>query len=360
MIHIVYPHLDRPTPPHVIGVRLAQALQALGPVRLYDHQKPICIRPRPGDVLIGHADPCPYSTLRWSWRQPGWQQRVLVQPFILDANEHGHLDDLIVSCDWFLAISGDHWMRQLANSRYAGLTPKIRQLDLGLDPGDFPRLKPRLAPPGQRRWLYIGNDHPGKGVDVLNRLAQAMGQQINWIGPHRRGAKRRYPHLNVLGPMNWADPMAQRALAEHDFLLMAGPFDACPTAVLEAMAWGLVPVCAPTTGYEGTPGVLPVDTTSVIEAVQTLQQYQHTPDADLQAVRQAGSDLLRERYTWTRFAQQVTATVAQGPAPALTPGPQERGISPRPQRWNRACLATMVRAMVPLRLRPWLRGLRSS
>jgi glycosyltransferase involved in cell wall biosynthesis len=360
MIHVVYPHLERITPPDVIGHRLGQLLQTMGQVRLHDHQKSICIQPQAGDVLIGHADPCPYTTLRWSWRQPGWRLRVLLQPFSLDPAEHGHLDDLIDSCDWFLALSGDHWMRRLAHSRYAPFLPKIRQLDLGLDLNDFPRLKARLAPPGQRRWLYIGNDHPGKGVDVLDRLAQAMGQRIDWVGPHRRGAHRRYPHLNLLGPQDWTTRAAQRLLAEHDFVLMVGAFDACPTVVLEAMAWGLVPVCTPTTGYEGAPGVLPIDTTCVQAALETLNRYQHEPASVLEAVREAGLATLQQRYTWSRFAQEVTSTLADRPVPCINTALMDTNIASRLPRWNRACLATLIRNLVPRSLLPWLRILRSA
>ncbi|MEY2620385.1 MAG: hypothetical protein RIT26_205 [Pseudomonadota bacterium] len=359
MIHIVYPHADRPTPPDVIGQQLAQAVSGLDEVRLHTHHTLGRIRPQVGDVLIGHAYPCPYSTLRWSWRQSGWGRRILLQPFSLDDREHGHLDDLIASCDWFLAITGDYWWQQLPQTRHAPCLNKIRQLDLGLDRSRFRRIKTDLAPASDRRWLYIGNDHPGKGLNLLNQLAQALGLCISWAGEARRSSPRAYPHLRHLGHMDWSTAEAQQVLAAHDFLIMVGQHDACPTTVIEAMAWGLVPVCRPSTGYDASPGVLNLRAPDVVGMAQEMRAIQSLSTDQLEPVRQAGEKALETRFRWDLFASTVKEAV-QTPAPAETQAIAPRRPKPLPAPYRSMgwhCRAALARTCLPERAlqawKPW-------
>jgi hypothetical protein len=86
--------------------------------------------------------------------------------------------------------------------------------------------------------------------------------------------------------------------------------------VLEAMAWGLVPVCTPQSGYESEAGIVNVPLDDVKGAVEVLRQLQSAPAADLEALRAINDRELDRRYTWDRFAGQVEAAIDSEIAPA--------------------------------------------
>jgi glycosyltransferase involved in cell wall biosynthesis len=316
-IHIVYPHRDVPSVPDAIGRQLALALKNHGSVYWHEYNQIKRLIPRPGDVLIGHAYPCPFSTLRWSMRQSAWSRKILIQPFSLDEREHGHLRHVLDDCDLFLTITGDHWWRRISDSRFSPWLHKMRQIDLGLDRQQFPAIKTSFNPPGQRKLVYIGNDHPGKGLPELNAIARLLSVQVTWIGP-KRPSGAGYDHLDSLGAMDWADEGTRRLLAGHDFLVMAGQFDACPVVVLEALSWGLIPVCASTTGYEELPGIVTIDAHLPAQAAATLARLQTFPESQLQALRRDGQALLAQRFTWERFRQQIVDAVVAPPVRADT------------------------------------------
>ncbi|MCX8522066.1 MAG: hypothetical protein ORN28_11100 [Rhodoferax sp.] len=345
-IHVVYPHRELPIAPDVIGRHVGAALSGYARVRFHPFHQIRCIRPRPGDVLIGHAYPCAWSTLRWSMRQPGWGRRILLQPFSLDEREHGHLDALIDQCDLFLAITGDHWLSELPHSRFARWAPKIRQLDLGLENSHFPPIKTRFNPPGQRKLLYIGNDHPGKGLDYLDCIAQMLKTEITWLGPRRSTSAARYIGLKHHGFMDWSHPQTLQLLAGYDFLVMAGSFDACPTTVIEALAWGLLPVCTPTTGYANTPGVVNIPSGDVAAAVAILCDLQNQPEAALERVRTAGRLQLSERFKWSRFEALVCDAVHSSASPPLMQTSKSDWAEPYKSQAS-ACSAALLRTLLP-------------
>ena len=345
-IHVVYPHGVHHIPPDVIGRHVGAALSKYGTVRFHQYEQIGCIRPRPGDVLIGHAYPCSWSTLRWSMRQPGWGRRILLQPFSLDEREHGHLDTIIDQCDLFLAITGDYWLAELPHSRFARWAPKIRQLDLGLDSSHFRSIKTTFNPPGQRKLLYIGNDHPGKGLDYLDQIAQTLKTEITWFGPAHSSSLSRYIGLKHHGLMNWSDPKALQLLADYDFLVMAGSFDACPTTVIEAMAWGLLPVCTPTTGYANTPGVVNIPGGDMAAAAAIISELQNQPEVALDKVRKAGRIQLLERFQWSRFETMVCNAVDSSESPPLTQTSKSVWAKPYKSHAS-ACTAAVLRTLLP-------------
>jgi len=332
--------------PHIIGQQIGAALRAYGRVVLHDYDRLNVIKPKPHDVLIGHAHPCPQSTFQRSARQPGWARRILVSPWSCDEREWGFLDGVIDECDLFLAITGDYWLSQLPHSRFARFAPKTRQVDLGLDRLRFPPIKHQFNPPGQRRYLYVGNDHPGKGLDYLNEMAGHLKEPIRWIGPSQPNAARHYLNLHAYGAKSWSDPDALALVAEHDFLILAGSFDACPTVVLEGIAWGLIPVCTPTSGYGNLNGLLPIPVGDAKAAAARLQSFQALPTATLTDLHQRGLEVLNQRFTWSRFQQSIREAVFSDDSPPLPSG--RRRDWPAPYRSPRLkCLAAALKTYLP-------------
>ena len=69
------------------------------------------------------------------------------------------------------------------------------------------------------------------------------------------GGGRPIAGFQALGLQDFSAGDARRAVAQFDFMITVGRRDANPTTVLEAMAWGLVPICTPQSGYQDHPGI---------------------------------------------------------------------------------------------------------
>jgi len=133
---------------------------------------------------------------------------------------------------------------------------------------------------------------------------------------------------------DFATEEARRLVAAHDFLLTVGNNDANPSTILEAMAWGLVPVCTPTSGYVGYPGILNVPLHNPVGAAAVLNELQTTPEGRLIEMQQENWAALDTHFTWKRFAEQVVGAVRSGESPALLREPLHRKI------WLRAAALT--------------------
>ncbi len=316
MIHLIYPHRDRISAPDVIGATLAKALRAIDDVRTYEVDSFERIRPAPGDILLGHAYQFAPTVFRRSVLQPGWARRILLQPYNGDWEQVGFLDDGIVDhCDLFLTITGRYWFDRVPTTHAARWFPKMVHVDLAVDRDSFPRVKHDIGPAGQRRILYVGNDHPGKNIPYLSAIAgQWGGGAIDWAG---RGEPA--PHLRQLGFVDFASPAGRALIANYDFLITAGCADANPTTVLEAMSWGLIPICTPTSGYEGETGIVNIPLADVAGACAILDRLQHADDAALETLRQAGEKRLTTHFTWARFVDQVVAAIQSDTSPPIGP-----------------------------------------
>lgn len=315
MIHLVYPHRERISAPDVIGATLATALRSIDEVRTYEVDSFERIRPARGDILLGHAYQFAPTVFRRSVRQPGWARRILLQPYNGDWDQVGFLDNIVDHCDLFLTITGRYWFDRVPTTHAARWFPKMVHVDLAVDRGHFPRVKDTIAPAGHRRVLYIGNDHPGKNIPYLSAIARQWGGGvIDWAG---RGAPA--PHLRQLGFVDFASSAGRALIASYDFLITAGCADANPTTVLEAMSWGLIPICTPTSGYDGEPGIVNIPSADVASACTILDGLQNADAAVLTALRRAGEERLTTHFTWRRFVDQVVSAIRSEAAPSITP-----------------------------------------
>lgn len=327
MIHLIYPHRDRISAPDVIGATLAAALRSIDDVRTYEVDSFEKICPSEGDILLGHAYQYAPTIYRRSVRQPGWARRILLQPYNGDWDQVGFLDDIIDYCDLFLTITGRHWFDRVPATHAARWFPKMIHVDLAVNRHSFPQVKHDIASAGRRRILYIGNDHPGKNIPYLSAIAEQWGGgTIDWAG---RGAPA--PHLRQLGFIDFSSIDGRALIANYDFLITAGCADANPTTVLEAMSWGLIPICTPTSGYDGEPGIVNIPTADVAASCAILDGLQNAEAAALAALRQAGEERLTTHFTWQRFVEQVVDAIRSDASPPILPRRPETPLGgPRP------------------------------
>lgn len=306
-MHLIYPHRRIGTTPDAIGWQLADRLSAEVEVLLYDWNCHDKIRPRPGDILIGHPHPVPMTILRRSWGDMNWSRRYLLCPMIPHIQTVGFLDDLVRTCDSFFAFMGVPWYETVEFSAFRSWLPKIARLDLGVDRISYPKIKTAFAPKGRRAILYVGNTSRAKGIEYLESLAKASpAWRFGWMGSGEQ-ISGFYSH----GFQRTDQEEARMIAAEYDFFLSTGTADANPTTVLEAMSWGLVPFTTRTSGYDSRDGVvsLPMDPSAGLEL---LTSYQYIEESELLRRQAENFSRLESRFSWSKIVEGISREVIAG------------------------------------------------
>ncbi len=311
----MYPHGDRISAPDAIGRELGRRLETRYKVIYHDWSERDAIVPEPGDVLLGHPHPDPNTVFRLSVQLEGWQRRLMMSPFNHgDLRQVAFVDPILPDCDLYLAITGPYWFGTLDDSRCSHWRPKIIHLDLAIDRHDYPPLKTFFGAPGKRRVVYIGHTYTYKNTPYLSEIAALVPEvDFAWIGSGTQAIRG----LTALGQIDFDSQAGKDLVAQFDFLLTVGKADANPTTILEAMAWGLIPICTPSSGYEGIPSIpnVPVDDAATAAAI--VRRLLHVDDSDLVAMQSENWRLLDEQYTWDRFADQVVAAIESAYSPPL-------------------------------------------
>jgi glycosyltransferase involved in cell wall biosynthesis len=315
-IHLIYPSGSRISYPDVLGRKLGQRLGKSCQVHHYNVGDLITIRPGPDDVLLGHANSFPHTVFRSSLRQAGWRRVILMTPYSHgDPRNNAFLDSLIKHCDLYLAITGNYWFNTIPSSIFAHWFPKMIHLDLAVDRADFPVIKTQFNPPGSRSFVYIGNETAQKNLGYLNQIAsQLTGVRFSWIG-----SGRPFSHLKNFGALDFATAQARACVQEHDFMITVGKSDANPTTILEAMSWGLIPVCTEQSGYINFPGIVNVPLNNAVGAMNILQNLQAVPNEHLKEMQAVNWKALDEHFNWERFTDQVMDAIESNESPQLEP-----------------------------------------
>jgi glycosyltransferase involved in cell wall biosynthesis len=314
VVHLVYPHREVPSCPDAIGWQLGQRLREQFDVRHYDWDARAVIPAQPGELLLGHAHPDPRTIFRRSLRTSKWARTVLLEPFNHDLAQVGFLHPIVPRVDLFLAITGRFWIDTLPSSPLAHWAPKLRGIDLAVDRAAFPILFDTARPPGLRRVVYIGGDPRCKNVGYLAEIAAHLPDvEFGWIGSGSTvlNGVRRHGHLD------FSTRDGQEIVAQYDVLLTVGQADANPATILEAMSWGLVPVCTPESGYTGEPGILNVPLGDAARAAAVLRGLLDAPSEHFERLRRVNWERLEAHYNWDRFAHDVEQALEDDAHPPL-------------------------------------------
>jgi glycosyltransferase involved in cell wall biosynthesis len=313
-VHLVYPHGPMTATPDAIGRNLGQRLETRYRVVYYDWTDRDEIHPEPGDVLLGHPHPARDTVFRRSSRLRGWRRVLMLSPFNGDPGQVAFLDSIIKRCDLYLAITGPYWLKWLGSSTFSHWAPKVVRLDLAISRQDFPVLRDRFNEPGRRRFVYIGHTGSTKNTPYLSEIAKRLpALDFAWIGPGDRPIEG----VRALGRQDFRTQASRDLVSGFDFLLMVSKYDSNPTTILEAMSWGLIPICTPQCGYDDTPTILNVPLNDAETAARLLLDLETVPSDDLLEIQRGNWDLLDTHYTWDRFAAQVIDAIESPLSPPL-------------------------------------------
>jgi glycosyltransferase involved in cell wall biosynthesis len=197
-------------------------------------------------------------------------------------------------------------------------------LDLAIDRHDYPALKKVFGAPGKRRILYVGHTDRYKNTPYLSEIAALVPEaEFAWIGHGSRSIRG----VTTLGTVEFDSQAGKDLVAHFDFMLTVGKADANPTTILEAMAWGLIPICTPTSGYQGIPSIPNVPLDDAPAAAAILRHLLAADESELVAMQSENWRQLDEHYTWDRFAAQVIAAIESTDSPPLLHEPLKRRLA---------------------------------
>ena len=100
-------------------------------------------------------------------------------------------------------------------------------------------------------------------------------------------------------------------------MITVGTADANPTTILEAMSWGLIPVCSVQSGYEGFSGIRNISIDNLDDAVKTINHLQSVSEEQLNKWQQENLDCLDNHFNWDRFCSQVLNEIESKFSPDL-------------------------------------------
>ncbi len=315
-VHLVYPVGNKISTPDSIGRQLKKSLEQYYDVQTYDLDAFRIIKPGDADVLLGHWHPNPFTVFRMSAKKKGWKRILVLAPFCPDPKgwQVAFGNKIIKDYDRNLAISGNYWMNRLKNSPFQHWEPKTVHLDLAVDRADFPFIKENFNPRGKRRFLYIGNTSWCKNISFLEKLSQELSEiDFSWIGGNKS-----LEGLKTLGKLDFSKQEAKNLIQENDYLITVGSADANPTTILEAMAWGLIPVCSVQSGYEGFSGIRNISIDDMEDAVATINKLQSVSEEQLKKWQQENLDCLDNHFNWERFCSQVLEEIESKYSPDLS------------------------------------------
>lgn len=314
VVHFIYTLGNGLSHPDAVFREVSRRLAARHKVIGYHLLDRRPIRPGPDDILLGHPFPEPGTIYRRSVASHGWKRIVALHPYCGDAVLMGYADRFAACCDVILAITGRYWFSSIERSPFSHWRPKMTQVDLAVNRADFPVVKGRFSPPGHRRFVYIGHTGWYKNTGYLSQIASAMPGMVSWMGG---SDPRSLPGTTPLGRQDFRTAEAKQLVSQHDFMLTVGCADPNPTTILEAMAWGLIPVCTPQSGYVDYPSIPNIPLNDLPGALKILKELQEMPEERLTEMRDENWHMLDTHFNWDRFSNQVLRAVEGTESPAL-------------------------------------------
>ncbi len=313
-VHLVYPHGERVSCPDAIGRNLGKRLERLYKVRYYNWASIAKITPCPGDILIGHACPIPFTIFRRSCEDKRWGRVLLLAPHCHGDNHQPAFNEhVIYYCDLYLAITGNYWFRDVPHSIFSHWYPKMKHLDLAVDRNHFPVIKEAFNAPGKRKFLYIGTSAWYKNVRYLSEIARALPSvDFAWAG-----VDKGLPGLKPLGWQDFSTKEGKSVVSNYDFMMTVGNADGNPTTILEAMAWGVIPVCSPQSGYINYPSIPNIPLNDLDKAVKIINDLQNMQENTLIKWQKENLALLDNHFNWDRFANQVIDAIVSKESPSI-------------------------------------------
>jgi glycosyltransferase involved in cell wall biosynthesis len=298
-VHIVYPFGPKQAAPWTIGNALADAFRGRGQtIEQYDWEDDREIVPRPRDILIGHPHPSMNRAFNKSMVHP-WAKKIAICPWNGSQEYTAQVHAIIKEVDHFFPICGPYWAERLPEGWRGKSTP----LNMAIDAEKYKQIKSKFAPVGsapRRSILYIGCALSCKGPDFLSAISDTM--------PHCRffhAGHGSIPGTTSLGYLNFADPTILAEIARaFDFIIAPGRNDANPTTILEAAAWGFLPISSDKSGWGPDISVI-IPFGDVNKSKAIIDEWLNVEEKVLLAGAIMNRKRVENKYNWQIFTRKI-------------------------------------------------------
>ncbi len=305
--------------PHSITHNLLDAIRARGyDVRLYSLYEHTRADIQNGDIFIGQ--PVPQggfgahrslvddrdSVTSRTIREFPNERNFIIMPYAHDTEYSMFAKDLFrtnaSAGGGAMFIGGKIWERDweqkspLADIR--GLR-KIHLTEMGIDAGEYKRVKTAFNPKGKRKYFYIGHTTWYKNAPQLEEIAKAMPEYsfVHIGGGVLRGWENR-------GFASLTPGFMQTLAQECDIFVNVSTADPQATTIVEQMCFGFAIACTPETGYD-YPAIATLRTNDTEHNIRTLLQLQHAGEEELLLQARENRRIAEEKHGWAQFTNKV-------------------------------------------------------
>lgn len=297
--------------PYSITRNLCAFLRTKAEVAYHEWTSSGPISLQPDDVFLGHPNYPEHTVTQWVFRHGNCRAKCLIHPLhTAMVGDNMPFDAMARWADAIFSIMGPYWYDTLESTPFAHWKPKITRLDMAVDGQHFPYLRTRFKEPGQRRLLYVGSSTPHKNLEFMARLISSMPDvQLDWYGGSSDHQLARLPNVRTYGWLDLSRPTAQRLVDECDIFVNTSISDANPTTLLEAAAWGIIPLCTKESGYYSDQrndhmfGGLYLE--DLDKSIQSVRHWLTVDQETLLVRARANRALVESRYNWSVFCDRL-------------------------------------------------------
>lgn len=297
-----------------------QALSKHAPTKLYHLTEKKLIKFKSRDVFLGHPY-FPFTGSEIGITENAIKSKnkpknlALITPLHCNTTlqtEHlngtylNHVDKLVKKVDVVFGIMGEYWWNEWDESPYAHWKSKMVRLDMAVDTKHYPFLKTGFNERGKRKFIYIGNNNPNKGISFLEKLADGIDHNnFGWIGAgdEIKGIKR------IATNMKLTPSYMENIANDYDFFISTSVADANPTTVLESMAWGFPVVCTPQSGYYETDYRINIYSDELKRSISILNNLNNMPESKLIKMSEKARKIVESEYTWEKFTNSIISNL---------------------------------------------------
>jgi glycosyltransferase involved in cell wall biosynthesis len=183
-------------------------------------------------ILHGHG-----GGYRRYWGQSSSVERRLIRQMLRHAQRI-----LVLGADW--------------RDFYASIGAPRERIEILPNPVVVPKRLPDRPPSGRVRLVHLASLSRNKGsfdlLEALSRLPPRVKAQVHVVAAgtgavdELRAAALRLGLQEILEVRNWIEADERdRLLACSDVFVLPSYYEGLPMSLLEAMAWGLAPICTP-------------------------------------------------------------------------------------------------------------------
>lgn len=287
--------------PLSITYQIAKYLSKHYDVKLYDLREKIAIKPKQGDILLGHLW-MNRETIVWkALANDKFSKKYLIAPYNHDPKQIAWTFEGVKSCDKFFAICGKHWLDSFDKSPLVEFRDKIIQLNMCIDTIDYPMVKTEFNVQGKRKFFYIGHSGHIKGTDMLEQMAASIA---NFQGGYICSSGEIKGWKKISEPTKLTPDFMREIAHEYDVFINMSRADAQVTTVLEAMSWGFPVACSKESGYTEE-DFFYLDLEDEKTNIDQINKIQALPDNELIEISRKNRKIVETNYTWDKFLSKL-------------------------------------------------------